>query len=131
MATDESIPFETLVHLARHSAAVTCECACASASYAGWERMQLSFPEKQMRVVGTLVKDPYDEPTFAEYHPAGTNYWSTDAPIAVRHFPYNRCAVWQCTECERSYLAYTEGGGYYVECRLRALDPGYLVNQDL
>jgi hypothetical protein len=81
-----------------------------------------------MRVLGTLLKDPYDEPTFTEYHPAGTNYWSSDAPIAVQHFPYNRCSVWQCIVCERCRLMYTEGGGYYVERRIRSLNPQMIVN---
>jgi hypothetical protein len=131
MATDEIISYERLLVLARHSATVTCECACGLALCAGWERIAVSFPEKQMRVLGTLLRDPYVEPTFAEYHPAGTNYWSRDAPIAVHHYPYNRCSVWQCMVCERCCLMYTEAGGYYVERRIRSLDPKMIVDVDV
>jgi hypothetical protein len=81
-----------------------------------------------MRIAGTLAGDPYDDPTFAEYHPAGTHYWSADAPIAMRHFPYNRCSVLQCRECGRCCLKYVEAGGYYVEPRIRALNPELIVD---
>jgi hypothetical protein len=128
MAAQDIISYEGLLALARHTAAMTRECPCGLAACAGWERIEVSFPEKQMRVLGTLLKDPYDEPSFTEHHPAGTNYWSGDAPIAVRHFPYNRCSVWQCTVCERCCLMYTEAGGYYVERRIRRLDPQLMVD---
>jgi hypothetical protein len=81
-----------------------------------------------MQVVGTLVDDPYVEETYSEYHPDGTNYWSADAPIALRHFPYNRCSVLRCTVCGRCCLRYVEAGGYYVEPRLRTLAPRLLVD---
>ena len=77
---------------------------------------------------GHAGRDPYVEATYTEYHPAGTSYWSPDAPIAWRHFPYNRCSILQCTECGRSCLSYVEAGGYYVEARIRALDPTLLVD---
>lgn len=128
MASDDILSYERLLDLARHSAAVTRECNCGIAACAGWEKVEISFPEEQMRVIGTLLNDPYDEPTFAEYHPAGTNYWSADAPIAVRHFPFNRCSIWQCKVCERCCLTYTEAGGYYVERRIRSLDPRMIVD---
>ena len=128
MASDDILSYERLLELAKHSAAVIRKCNCGIAACAGWEKVEISFPEEQMRVIGTLLEDPYDEPTFAEYHPAGTNYWSADAPIAVRHFPFNRCSIWQCKVCERYCLTYTEAGGYYVERRLRNLDPRMIVN---
>jgi hypothetical protein len=44
-----------------------------------------------------------------------------DAPLAPRYFAYNRCAVWQCALCGRLYLRYVEGGGYFVDRRMRAV----------
>lgn len=120
--------FEELMAIAQASASVARNCECAVESSAGWGRISMSFPERQMRVVGTFVDDPYAEPTFAEFHPAGTNYWSADAPIALGYFPYNRCSVLQCVECGRAYLKYVEAGGYYVEPRIRALDPRLIVD---
>ena len=46
--------------------------------------------------------------------------------IAPAYFPYNRCDVWTCVQCARPFLRYTEYGGYYVEQRIRELDPGLL-----
>jgi hypothetical protein len=131
MPTDDIISHEKLLELARHSAAVTRQCKCGLASCVGWEKIEISFPEEQMRVLGTLLIDPFAELTYAEYHPAGTNYWSADAPVAIQHFPYNRCSIWQCMACKRCCLMYTEAGGYYVERRIRLLNPETIVNVDL
>ena len=43
------------------------------------------------------------------------------APVAVRFFPYNRCDLWRCTQCQRHLLRYTEFGGYYVDHRVRSV----------
>ncbi|WP_322404673.1 hypothetical protein [Massilia luteola] len=94
----------------------------------GCTRISAGFPEQQMRVVGTLAGAPYIEATYAEYDPATVGYWSAHASIALRHFPYNRCNVLQCIECGRACLTYDEAGGYYVEPRIRALDPELIVD---
>jgi len=126
---ERKLTIDELTALAQVSAQVTRACDCGIDACREWTRTPVSFPQAQMQSVGTLAGDPYDEPTYAEYHPRGTNYWSADAPIALRHFPYNRCAVQQCTVCTRCCLAYVEAGGYYVEPRVRALDPALIVDQ--
>jgi len=128
MTQERALNVEELTALAQASALVTGSCSCEIDSYAGWTRIPASFPQDQMRAAGTLAGDPYDEPTYAEYHPHGTNYWSPDAPIALHYFPYNRCAVQQCGMCQRYCLSYVEAGGYYVEPRIRALNARYIVD---
>jgi hypothetical protein len=128
MPADKKLDVDEVMRLARASGAVTRACTCAIDSYREWTRIPPSFPEQQMEAVGTLVDDPYIEATYAEHHPAGTHYWSPDAPIALRHFPYNRCSVLRCTVCGRACLKYVEAGGYYVEPRIRALDPRLIVD---
>jgi hypothetical protein len=128
---NETLTFDGLMELARASANATRVCACGIAGYREWTRIPADFPQAQMRTAGTLAGDPYVEATFAEYHPHGTGYWSPDAPIAPRFFPYNRCTVLQCTVCGRACLSYVEAGGYYVEPRIRALDPVLLVDAPL
>lgn len=96
-------------------------CTCTKTPLDGWQSQPLSLDERQLEQVGTLMQEDEAEPTFAEYLPDGKRYWSDDAPIAPRYFPYNRCGVWRCTHCGRLYLRYTEGGGYFVDQRIRAL----------
>jgi hypothetical protein len=96
-------------------------CACTKTPLDGWQSQPLSLDERQLEQVGTLVREDDPEPTFAEYLPGAMRYWSDDAPIAPRHFPYNRCGVWTCLPCGRLYLRYTEGGGYFVDQRIRAV----------
>jgi len=131
MATEDILAYEDLMALAQSSSRVTRACACAIDSIGEWSRVPAEFPHAQMRTVGTLRGDPYVEASYAEYHPQGTGYWSADAPIAPRYFPYNRCTVQQCTVCGRACLSYVEAGGYYVEPRIRALDPRLLADAPL
>jgi hypothetical protein len=93
----------------------------------GWESMPGGFDPDRLRPVGTLRRPGDDDPTLTEYHPNGTNAWSPDAPIAPAFYPYNRCVLWQCTGCSRTFLRYTEYGGYYVDERIRAMNPELVV----
>ncbi|ADG17365.1 conserved hypothetical protein [Paraburkholderia atlantica] len=97
-------------------------CDCTRTLLDGWQSQPLSLDETLFEEIGTLMPEDDPEPTFSEYLPNKTSYWSADAPIAPRYFPYNRCGVWQCSMCARLYLRYVEGGGYFVDRRIRALN---------
>jgi hypothetical protein len=104
-------------------------CQCAIGACAGWESLaEYRWPARQMTPVGTLRDLDVDEPSFEEHHPQGTRYDSPNAPIAPKFFPYNRCEVWHCTQCDRHLLRYTEFGGYNVDHRVRVLDPDNIVD---
>jgi hypothetical protein len=92
--------------------------------------MPAAFDRRSLVRVGTLRDPGADEPTLLEYHPRGTHSWSADAPIALTYYPYNRCEVWQCTDCRRTYLRYTEYGGYYEDERVRQVDPALVLAAD-
>lgn len=125
------IDVETLTRLAEASVAVTAPCTCNEESLAAWRAVPLALDPGRLEEAGFLFDDPYDEPTFAEYHPAGTRYESETAPIAMRFYPYNRCAVVRCSDCGRHYLRYNEAGGYFTEMRMRALRPELIVDAPL
>lgn len=112
----------TLLELAQVAeSGVNAPCTCTKTPLDGWQSQPLSLDETQFHEIGTLCPDDDAEPTFSEYLPDKKSYWSTDAPIAPRYFPYNRCGVWECGLCGRLYLRYTEGGGYFVDRRIRAV----------
>ena len=96
-------------------------CSCLRTPLDGWQSQPLSLDESQLEEIGTLFPEDDPEPNYSEYLPGKTTYWAEDAPIAPRYFPYNRCGVWQCTTCGRLYLRYVEGGGYFVDRRIRAV----------
>lgn len=127
----QKIDFGTLTQLAQASAAVGLPCSCNHASLAAWQALPMTLELDRFEDVGTLMDDPYDEPTFVEFHPNGTRYESDDAPIAPRYFPYNRSTVARCMNCGRNYLRYNEAGGYFTELRIRALQPALLVDAAL
>ena len=124
----QKIDFPALVQLAQASAAVTMPCSCNTVSLAAWQALPMTLTLDRFEDVGTLMDDPYDEPTFVEYHPHGTRYEGADAPIAPAYYPYNRCTVARCLDCGRHYLRYNEAGGYFTELRIRALQPELLVD---
>ena len=100
-------------------------CACSVGACAGWTSVtEERWPSQQMQAVATLRDPELYEPTFEERHPQGTRYDSPDAPVALKFFPYNRCELYRCDQCQRQLLRYTEFGGYYVDHRVRELTPG-------
>jgi hypothetical protein len=125
------IEFKQLMDLALASSAVTVDCSCNQVPLLAWQALPMTLQLDRFEEVGTLVDDPYDEPTFAEYHPHGTRYDSADAPIAPRYYPCNISQVSRCQICGRHYLRYNEAGGYFTELRIRALQPGLLVDAPL
>lgn len=101
---------------------------CAPLAFRGWESFPGDKSDAVLEKAGTLwLAGEEDEPTLQEYHPAGTNYWSPEAPIALRFFPANRSEVWRCRRCGHGFLRYTEYGGYYEDRRIRSLQPGLIV----
>jgi hypothetical protein len=104
-------------------------CTCGLVSYTGWASLtEERWPAALMTQLATLRDPEVYEPTFEEYHPAGTRYDDPAAPVALAWFPYNRCDVWRCQACERLVLRYTEFGGYYVDHRVRVLDTALIVD---
>ena len=128
MTPEDQLDLNDMNALAAASARITQACDCGIDACREWTRVPATFPQAQMRTLGTLAGDPYAEPSYAEYHPHGSHYWSPEAPVALRHFPYNRCAVQQCSLCQRCCLTYVEAGGYYVEPRMRALAGQVIVD---
>ena len=108
--------------VAQGNAAEVCHCGIGTCR--GWESLaEERWPSHQMMQVATLRDPAIDDPTFEEIHPQATRYESEDAPVVPGFFPYNRCDVWHCRDCQRHLLRYTEFGGYYVDHRVREIDP--------
>jgi hypothetical protein len=119
-----SVPFLNTPEALRQLAAKPhTACQCSLQHCAGWESVsEAVWPAAQMTHVATLRDPDVYEPTFEEQHPSGTRYESADAPVAVKFFPYNRCDVHACGQCQQLALRYTEFGGYYVDPRARRLN---------
>lgn len=96
--------------------------SCAPLVCNGWETVPGTFNLNSLKAIGTLRIDGAAE-YWDEDHPDGTNLWSEDAPISIQYHPYNRSDVCECQECKRKYLRYTEYGGYYIDERIRVLNP--------
>lgn len=120
--------YAQLLSLAQRSAHVGQACNCSAALALGWSGWPIGLKEAQLQPVGTLAEFDEEEATLDEYHPAGTYYWSTNAPIAPRYYPYNQCGLWACSLCQRVFLRYNDDGAYHSEARIRRLTPELLVD---
>lgn len=98
-------------------------CACSPRKFVGWETIHALPPSLELlgifehALVVPLVN------AYQERHPAGTNYWSETAPVAVHYYPYAGCTIHRCRRCSRIYLHYRELGGHAAQLRLRLVDP--------
>ena len=101
--------------------------SCSIFASLGWESFPNSANDSNLIMSGSLWLAGEEEPTLAEHHPDGTNYWSTSAPIALNFHPYNRCEIWKCRQCGHPFLRYTEYGGYYEDQRIRELNSALIV----
>jgi hypothetical protein len=129
--TDAWLAPEEIARLARLSESVNKPCECSRRAFDGWDSLPVTFPEELLECIGKVSPASDAELTVMEYHPEGTNYWSPDAPIALHYFPANRSDVWQCRNCQRCFLRYTEFGGYYIDKRIRSLRAGLLTSVDV
>ena len=116
---------QTLFSLCSESLSKKCS-HCASFDCEGWETRPASFLTKNYPIVGTL-QTKGSEDHWEEYPGTTLSLWSTEAPIAVNYYPYNRSDVLRCLHCKRVYLSYTEFGGYYVDQRIRLVKPDLIV----
>ncbi len=106
-------------------------CVCVLKHCQGWESVSEDrWPTQHMSLQGTLrhpLPEGQTDVSFEEFHPNGTRYESSTAPIALAYFPYNRCDVHACNKCGCAALKYTEYGGYYVDQRARLINPDLIV----
>lgn len=105
-------------------------CVCAGIACAGWESIPAPLAPPLVCRLGTLRDARIDEPPYDEWSVPGeprADYWSPSTAISPTHFPCNRCEVWACARCGRGFLQYTEFGGYYVDHRVRQIDPALVV----
>ena len=117
---------EQLLEIATSSKASPACPTCSSLSCAGWTSVPGYFNLGDLKLLGTLKMEGAED-CWDEYHPDGTNLWSEDAPISIEHHPYNRSDVRECISCKRKFLHYTEYGGYYLDERIRELNPTFIV----
>lgn len=108
-------------------AATPRDCACAHLVCPGWESVSAPIGEPLLRHLGTLRDVADEDPTLEEQHAGGTRYGSPAAPIAPDFYPYNRCEAWACRQCGRGFVQYTEFGGYYIDHRVREVDPRRVI----
>ena len=101
---------------------------CEALRCDSWESVSAPLGPPLLLQVGTLRDPAIDEPRYDELLPTGMDTWHPRAPVAVLYAPYNRSTGWCCPQCRRGFLQYTEHGGYYVDHRLRVIDPALICD---
>jgi len=105
-------------------------CKCSLQRCEGWDSMSDSmWPKEKLIALATLRDSAVDEPSFEEYQPNGVRPDDPNALISVEHFPYNRCDVFACTQCNQGVMRYTEYGGYYIDHRARRVRADQVIKK--
>jgi len=125
---EDFIDVATLKELAATAAAITQACRCQQRDLSGWTAWPVGYRETDFTRVGTLARHAPEESTLEEYHPAGTHYWASAAPIAPRFYPCNQSTLWRCLGCQRLYLRHNDDGASHVAPRIRLLQPTLIVD---
>lgn len=105
--------------------ATPADCGCVHLRCAGWESIAQPLAAPHFRRLGTLRASGDEEPGLDEL--PGSRLWASETPISVQHHPCNRSEVWACAACGVGFLQYTEFGGYYVDHRVRQIDPERVI----
>jgi len=126
--SEQFLDIDSLTKLAALAASVTSDCRCLLHDLSSWSTWPISYREQDFLQIGTLARLSSEEAILEEYHPAGTNYWSSTAPVAPRFYPYNQCTLWQCRCCSRIYLRHNDDGAYHVALRIRRLHAQFIVD---
>ena len=129
MSTDTRLSVADAQRIARQQWREACD-ACVALASPGWDSFPATVSDADLEPLGALWLPGDDEPTLEECRPSGVDQWSPEAPVAWGFHPYNRCQVWACRHCAKPFLRYTEYGGYYVDQRIRELDPERIVSGD-
>lgn len=130
MMMERYIDTAALKDLATQASAIKLDCRCLQRDLQGWAAWPVGYHEDDFVQLGTLARYSPDESIIDEYHPAGTSYWSNDAPIAPRFYPYNQSSVWHCRRCERLYLRHNDDGAYHVAPRIRLARATLIVDAE-
>jgi len=116
-----------LLDLARSDHSTDCQ-HCRKSAFKGWE----AFSESQEAALS--LRGEFEDAEkhigkngYTEYHPAGTNYWSKDAPIALAYYPYHESMIRQCDICNAVFLTYTEFSGHAPQNRFRWVQESLVV----
>lgn len=83
--------------------------------YAGWNKLTKE-DALLLTQIGILNSDHSNLET------SDVNYWSPQAPITQKGYPYNGCKIYRHNDFGTHYLIYTEHGGHVPETRCRFFD---------
>lgn len=80
-------------------------------------------------LIGNLRDDKIKTLNYIEFNDRDGEYWSPKSKIAINFYPYHVCDVYECKECKRLFLVYTEHAGHSPDQRIRNVKKELIVEE--
>lgn len=80
-------------------------------------------------LIGNLRDEKIKELTYLEFNNRFGEYWDPEAKIAINFYPYHVCDIYECKECRRLFLVYTEYAGHGPQQRIRNIKPELIIEE--
>lgn len=85
--------------------------------------------EANYQCIGSLRDERIKNLDYMEYNNYSGDFWNPKSAIATNFYPYHACDVYQCNDCHRLFLVYTEYGGHGPNQRMRKVKPELIVEE--
>ncbi len=101
---------------------------CNKQDFKSWSNLNSEMSGK-LRVIAEFehAEQAITSNGYSEFHPKDTNYWSSDAPIALYFYPYHESTIKCCPKCEAVFLVYTDYAGHGPQVRVRYVDKQLII----
>lgn len=80
-------------------------------------------------LIGSLRDEKIKNLTYLEFNNRFGEYWNPETKIATNFYPYHVCDVYECKECKRLFLVYTEYSGHGPQQRIRNVKSELIVEE--
>jgi hypothetical protein len=83
----------------------------------------------KLKLIGNL-KDPKIKMLHSVgFSNSAAEFWSENYKIATNFYPYHSSDIYQCEECKRLFVAYTETGGHFPQFRIREVKKELIIEE--
>lgn len=97
-----------------------------------WSKSFRSLKEDEfskLKLIGSLKDPKLKMLHYVEFSNSENECWTENYKIATNFYPYNSSNVYQCKDCNRLFIIYTENGGHFPQERIREVKKELIIEQ--
>jgi hypothetical protein len=97
-----------------------------------WSKSFRSIKQEEfskLKLLGSLRDPKISRLHYIDFSNREGEYWSENYKIAINFYPYHSSEIYQCKECNRLFVVYTETGGHMPEDRIREIKSELIIEE--